>query len=419
MPYPIEKYENRAKQIFFDLTDTFSKAKEAWRIGNVFDTLTDYLVRYPDAEKNPGTVAGIALKLWRDPDVARSMCWYDDYGWWGIAGAKAFDDKYARIFGSTREDFKKIATGCWDIMHAGKPDKAYKYKGGPNVWTNRENGAQTDYFTSPDTWAKPRFEGGVWQYDMWKGARPDGTECTPNGISDPNEVLLGPFQLTVMNGLYLVLALRLRQRGSGAIEAIKSEIGFLKNWFLEPTKQEDKLLWLVSPDSGHVLVRERVATYAESNKSCKPVQGYKPDGAWCGDQGLILGGLLDYHAIEPSGPVHQLALDIVDGVLEHMVSEDNVVQPHSEKFDDHGDPGDYSCGSGVFWRYLLRGFGEDATLRDRVLNRVKLNPKENPIFKSAEDACTQRIPDDDKLFAQFNVLATLTAAIEIFKRAAA
>src|ERR1051325_11765691 len=36
------------------------------------------------------------------------------------------------------------------IMHAGKPDKGpYKYKGGPNVWANRDAGRSPDISSRP------------------------------------------------------------------------------------------------------------------------------------------------------------------------------------------------------------------------------------------------------------------------------
>ena len=66
------------------------------------------------------------------------MCWYDDYGWWGIASAKALLDEYASIFGPVRSEFQDIGRECWNVMQNGKPHKVYKYAGAPNVWVNRE-----------------------------------------------------------------------------------------------------------------------------------------------------------------------------------------------------------------------------------------------------------------------------------------
>ena len=96
----------------------------------------------------------------------------------------------------------------------------------------------------------------------------------------------------------------------------------------------------------------------------------------------------------------------------------NGVMPYSPKFDDQGDPDDYSCGSGVFWRYLLRGFGENSALRTEVLSLVSSDPENNAIYKSAKNVFTPRVPPNKNLlFVNFNILATLLAAIEILQKA--
>ena len=232
MNYLIDTYITQAKKTFSILLPIFETATNGWQVGNVFDTLTDCVVRFPDVEPKPGATVAAALERWGK--IQGSMCWYDDYGWWGIASAKAFDDKYAAVFGSNRSKFQQIATDCWDVMHTGKPDTykpPYKYKGGPMVWENRDEGSQPGYFTAPETWAVPRFSGGVWQYDMFKDERTNPPDCSPSSSnpSDPNCCLLGPFQNTVMNGLYLALALRLQLqgKGTGTAEAAKSELAFL------------------------------------------------------------------------------------------------------------------------------------------------------------------------------------------------
>ena len=98
--------------------------------------------------------------------------------------------------------------------------------------------------------------------------------------------------------------------------------------------------------------------------------------------------------------------------------DDLGVMPYSSLFNDQGDPDDYSCGSGVFWRYLLHGFSQNAELRTEVLSLVAADPENNAIYKSAEKAFTQRKPQNQNtLFMEFNILAVLLAAIEILKEA--
>ena len=421
MQYPIDNYITLAKKAYSTLFPIFKNPANGWQLGNVFDTLTDFVLRYPDVQSSPSAVVDAAYEQW---GKIGGMCWYDDYGWWGIASSKAFDDQYANIFGSHRSQFQKIATDCWDTMHTGKPDTynpPYKYKGGPMVWENRDEGNDPGYFSSPNTWAIPRFSGGVWQYDMFKDERTNPKDCAPGSSnpSDPNTCYLGPFQNTVMNGLYLVLALRLNLigQGTGTGEAARTEMEFLNNWF--SLEGDESLLWRNADLCS--LVRERVQTYAycQEKMSYPSVNGHNPVGAWSGDQGLILGGLLDYLLVDPSDTTAQSrAIEIARAMLctPDMVDADGVM-PSSKEFDDQGDPDDYSCGSGVFWRYLMRGFKENSELRTEILTWVKNEPTTNAIYKSAENAFARVDSNKNKLFAYFNVLATLTAAIEILKEA--
>jgi hypothetical protein len=298
MKYPIDTYVTKAKENFDSLVGTPENPgtfatydKNGWRVGNVFDTLTDYLFRFPHAEPSPGYVANLALSQWKSPNVQNSMCWYDDYGWWGIASAKAFLDKYASIFGSHRSEFQDVATKeCWDVMHNGKPHMVYKYRGAPNVWAN----ADQSYFGSDKpypigSWAVPRFTGGVWQYEMFKDKR-EANECSYTNPCDPHTATTGgPFQCTVMNGLYFVLALRLRGLVTGTEEASKAVHGFLHQWFYVPTLADHKLLWQFDGDS--VLVRASISTYAEKEINDWPLlliydPKKGPISAWCGDQGV-------------------------------------------------------------------------------------------------------------------------------------
>src|SRR5689334_18294 len=174
----IKNYEEQAAEIFPKLMANFKKGTNGWQVGNVFDTLTDYILRYP--QPDIGEVVEAAHQQWGN--IQGSLCWYDDWGWWGIASVKAFNPEFQKFFEPYVEEFQQRADTCWNIMTFGKPpsDKnPYKYKGGPNVWDNRDEGTTPGYFTAPDGWAVPRILGGVWQYDMWHGVR-KAPECTPN-----------------------------------------------------------------------------------------------------------------------------------------------------------------------------------------------------------------------------------------------
>ena len=420
MIYPIEQYEKQAATAFSNLLKIFKGWGNGWQVGNVFDTLTDYVRYYPKAEPTPGAVVTAARERWNNSGVQGSMCWYDDWGWWGIASSKAYDPNYRNTFGGYWLEFQQRSNDCWKVMHNGKPEKkSYSYKGGPNVWENRDDGSVPGYFTSSAGWAVPRFPGGVWQYDMFHDERPNPPECAPasSNPSDPKKCKLGPFQNTVMNGLYFVLGIRIVLAGSGSGDpgAIKNELVFLNTWFNQAGNES--LLQNFSDNS--MLVRERVATYASNDggKTYPKVEGYTPDGQWGGDQGLILGGLLDYLQLAPSAPlVQSQAIAIARGVLLHMVDATGIVTPFSKHFDDQGDYDDYSCGSGVFWRYLLRGFNQNPALRKEVLDLITKNPTTNAIYKSAENPYANA-PANHALFKEFNALSVLLTAIEILKQA--
>jgi len=427
MIYPILKYLAQMEQTFVTLYPLFKKPGNGWQIGNVFDTLLEYVVRYTAPGVSADELVRAGLQQWEN--VQGSMCWYDDYGWWGIAFAKAFDDKYKDVFGTHRGLCQALAKHCWDVMHTGKPNAPapynYTYEGGPNVWANRDETGNPGYFTSSAGWAQPRFTGGVWQYDLWVTPRPHPPECTPNKnqddlcVSDPKLkewCPLGPFQLTVMNGLYFVLALRLalKKQGTGTTDAVTAEYDFLKKWF--SLKGDESLLQSFSGDAS-ALVRERVATYDKLDGVYPTVEGYAAADAWCGDQGLMLGALLDYLSFDPSNPdVESQAISLAGGVLSHMVDK-NGVMPYSDGFNNHNDPDDYSCGSGVYWRYLLRGYNQNSTLHKQVLDYVITEQEKNSVYVSAEQAFARVDSNDNKLFAYFNVLSVLMAALEILGEA--
>ena len=95
---------------------------------------------------------------------------------------------------------------------------------------------------------------------------------------------------------------------------------------------------------------------------------------------MILGGLLDYLKVESDQDAQSLPKKIVDGVFSQMVNDQSrsADDPGDERIDDE----DYNCGSGVFWRYLLGGFRQDAALRTEVLRLVAADPGNNPIYNS-------------------------------------
>ena len=106
MEYPLNRYKAQAAAAFYSVLELVTTWTNGWQVGNVFDTLTDCVVRYPEVEPRPRAVIETVLERWAS--IQGSMCWYDDWGWWGIASTKAFDDKYAGVFDRYRKEFQGL-----------------------------------------------------------------------------------------------------------------------------------------------------------------------------------------------------------------------------------------------------------------------------------------------------------------------
>lgn len=103
-------FAGSAQQAYVNLKRRFTSGDDSdnyWRLGNAFDTATDYLLMAWDKHSDP-EMAGIAYERYQKTSTT-STCWYDDYAWWGIASTKAYDKNYDGIFGKHLDDFKKVA----------------------------------------------------------------------------------------------------------------------------------------------------------------------------------------------------------------------------------------------------------------------------------------------------------------------
>jgi hypothetical protein len=352
------------------------KGANYWQIGCIFDTLTDYLHqdagfldRRVTAQQVQAFMAGTydfyqSLVTHTEPNYS----WYDDFAWWGIACSKACNPDFG-IFGNLRGRYQQICLATWQTMKNGKCD--HVHYGAPNVWDKCDQ----KLFAV----CKPKIDGGVWQYDIFGAPRPSDLEDSFVNPSTPialpartvtyefgkqqtvsksikldayDAVSLGPFQLTVVNGLYFVLANRLVELG---FEDRKTADGILKyfvSWFNVPDAPR-----LYQTVDGGVLIRERVSVYANGTK----VNEWDAANSWGGDQGLLLGALADYkrqHGAQPGIDIDAWIKDLMVGVAGSMKKSDGGFTfmmpwfPFDAALFADTDPGDYSSGIGVYMRYL-------------------------------------------------------------------
>ena len=137
------------------------------------------------------------------------------------------------------------------------------------------------------------------------------------------------------NGLYLVLNTRYYQQTSEKQEMRKKLTLAIYGWFKNWMDVEDKEVFLCSENkvkqsllnSETGLVRERVGTYAYTRETKQSpycftgVKWYEQDLSWAGDQGIVLGGLVDIlnsKLTEDNQWLLEKAKGIIDGVKDHM-----------------------------------------------------------------------------------------------------
>jgi hypothetical protein len=390
-----------------------------WQLGCTFDTVLDYMkAAILDSTITKETAQAIVSAVYTG-FRNKQGAWYDDYSWWGILAAKAFDYSYHDVFGDANlENYKSIARECWCTVQNGKP-AVPESKGAPNAYASCDH----TLFTT----ITPRFEGGTWQYDIFACPRTNDPRVTdpmsPIRITHPcnaSPATLGPYQQSVMNGLYLVLSQRMADQGLTSPIYAAGQYSFIEQWTNQLTVSPVENLMLRFPNSGGV-IRERVSTYARGYH----VWDYFENAAWCGDQGLFIGGLLDYYNTSGDANALSLLMTIIDGTLTEMktvavvnglpLEVINYCYQEGRPFSD--DPGDYSSGVGVFFRYLLYCFNNNVDIKNMIIT----NPRYITILSNtAEAAYYNALPavkNANPLFIQFNMLSILNTMIQIFASA--
>jgi hypothetical protein len=418
-----------------DQARVFMGSTNYWMAGNVFDTSLDYmLLALANKLITPEEVQSVMNYVVKNYDVPNQTYnagygyyvtdngtkgdhgmihiqpaepkgwWYDDLAWWGIATSKVYLPEYQVLFNNLISPYQKIARSCWDVMNNGfpaDPGRPIQY-GAPFVWAKCDQSLFGQY--------EPRIPGGVWQCDI-------------NLNEDPGYEKLGPFQNTVVNALYFVLALRMN-KAINTTQQIESEYNFLNTWCNNINISPNNRLYYdlsTKPGPWEGLIEERVATY-KNGQPVNPPDWHNKHCAWCGDQGLMIGGLLDYLNLHPQNPdASNLILGILNGVPNHMQSG-TVLMPWYPLIPDNPlaetDKADYASGVGVYMRYLLYGYRNDPTIKYIVdKNMYGLR---NMVLNNANACVAGKFPTyGNGIFDLFNQLSILITASYVLQGAEA
>jgi hypothetical protein len=429
MSYSPDQYKSKAQEIFNQLMDkkqdgSVFKNGYYWRIGCVYDTLLDYM-QYAVLQKKITTEAAKEHnKALLDIYSTKGAIWYDDFCWWIIAVLKSYP--YHELFSPADiERCGKIIKEAWEIVDKGKPgvDNSAGAAGAYDACDKKVYGA-----------VEPLYPGGTWQYDIfsYRATEPEGFQYdNPIDVTINGQYYearnLGPYQLSVMYGLTMVMTQRMSNYYDKNLE--KNAIlqyGFIKDWTSEDKVKKEKLLNPFGSGGKYGLIRERVGRYATLEKEVTMYNSAYQ--SWAGDQGLFTGGLYDYFLVKKDLYCMDLITKILEGVKMEMTmsfpatngNNYNAIYHWSGKKDPvtgppgpiSTDPADYSCGLGVFMRYLYYCCQDDS-----IRNSISGDPTYQELIRQTADACFDdaypRVMDEDLMFRQFNRLASLLAAIRI------
>jgi hypothetical protein len=315
---------------FDALLHVYKSAKERWR-GDPRVSKMDTLLRAVAIEN----IDYLGSRINAD-------YWADDYGWWGIAALSARDYFKGRAEPELAAKYLKLARQCWDSMQKGY-DKSPAAKPVPYGCGN-SNGSRT-------------------------GTKNTVTNATLFLLSQRLYQIMTPDPVAVP---YLQMAYR--------------QYNWFNNWFNLPGNDYFKTFQVQLPPKG--LVQERPIAPPDYEQQYMVPQ-WEPGWVWTGDQGLLLGGLIEFLSIagssadaaefsemlrETDADAEALVTDlrqqislIMYGVSGLLVGADNVLReaPFNSSFND--DPKDYVCGRGVLFRYISEHHDYLGTFFDDII----------------------------------------------------
>jgi hypothetical protein len=407
-------YISAAEAVFQKMLNLL-ESNSIWPVGNASDTMLDYLMLVGKYDER-------FISTLKNCFEEGKPAWYDDYVWPALAAMKAYDSRYKHVFdgshslNSSSSYFRSYAIKNWNDIFNGVPVSNSEKFGTQNVW---------DRIQHDKEWAgvKPRFFGGTWQCDIT-------TE------SDPGKTDLGPFQVSVMNGLFLQFSgmlMELKGQFSEVKEAVTDQAGkanakqksFLVDWFGQSSNSHNRpdfknSLFKFSSEKDFrennieagILVRERVSTYAGTPGNYPPVNEYNPERIWIGDQGLMLGGLLNS---EPDSITDiKLMRGIINGVINSLYKSGKTqLKSRLGSWSNIGCPDCYNAGGGgIFMRNLLPVLMDVPEIRSEFFVPGKhlffVNDLANQAVKGP---ITPEDSPQNLLFVYMDQLATLNVAI--------
>jgi hypothetical protein len=390
-PGELDDFKSAATAKFTALVPVFQSCTSYWRLGHCFDTVLDYfaLVCDQDAE-DFGRMAVTQFTNLTGPKYWGGY-WYDDHGWWGVAALRA--SQQPTWFGPNAQQFEKFSLRCWKTMDAMAP----------TVWKRRPTAG--NHFDS----LEPRIPGGVWNSSWNADGVGDHLPCDPTLCIDDAWMLCG-YQNSVTNLLYLVLAARryAAYHDDHDGRAADREYGFLQEW--RTVTPADDALFDSWPD--RLVIRAEVSTYTSGART----REYEPDFIWAGDQGLLLGALVERMSQLPKGgPEYKelvaAAADLLAGTYDRLTTDGILHYWVSPSRAAKSDEDDYVTGIGVYFRYLLHAFQTNADLRELLSDPKSVYPA----FVTANAQRAASDPTGQDLVALTNDLAQLVAAVAMLE----
>jgi hypothetical protein len=387
-------YLETARQKVSELKTLKASEVSFWQAANGFDTWIDFLDE-AKADKNEVKAAFDLMKdIWGLKDL--NSTWFDDFGWWLIAAQKATTKSF---FTKEQKDWlKDISNQCWKRFN---DNASYVYIRAPTTLPLHDYPKHPVPDVKKSDW-QPVVGGehqrGAWN-EYWFGT-PDEYQGPKEG--DPTgktgDVFKG-VQNTVTNLLYLISAGRM-----GDTTAAEREHKFLSEWFSGPKKGTTPLLWRdpSGPNPDRALIRERVSHLMDQNSVLKKAPGFDENTFWVGDQGLLIGALVDRIKanVERAASV-QLIGAVLKGVVSRLVKNGVLENYIGAGLDPYKN--DYRTGASVFWRYVLYAWNSDIPELKAAINNSKIKPV---LAKSAEAAAGKTTVFADLI----NDIAALVAA---------